>query len=87
MPLKKLTDETVIALENALPDAEFSDDTKQKISRIIEQSLIKTLQQATQAHHKATVTCCGAEADMAHKIREEVERSNIALTANLSAMR
>ena len=87
MTLKQLADETVEELERAFPDVEISDDTRQKISKIVEQTLIKTVQQAEQAHRTAITVSCGPEADMAHKITEEVRRANIALTANLSALR
>lgn len=87
MSLRQLADETVAKLEKAFPNADVTDEDRQKISRIIEQTLIKTVEQTAQAHKKATVVCCGPEADMAHKISEEVKRANVALTANLSALR
>lgn len=87
MTLRKLADETVLDLEKAFPDVKLSDEVKQKISRIVERTLIKTVEQATHAHRKATTISCGPEADLAHKINEQVERENIALTANLSALR
>ena len=87
MTLKELADETVAKLEKAFPDANVTDEDRHKISKIVEQTLIKTVEQATQAHQKATTVCCAHEADMAHKIAEEVRRANVALTANLSALR
>ena len=87
MTLKELADETVTELEKAFPEADISDEVRQKISKIVEQTLIKTVQQTEQAHSKAINICCGPEADMAHKITEEVRRANVALTANLSALR
>ena len=87
MSLKKLADETVMKLEEAFPNTDLSADEKAEVSRIIEQTLIKTVEQATLVHKKATTVCCGHEADMAHKIAEQVGRENIALTANLSALR
>lgn len=87
MTLKKLADETIDALEQAFPTVDISDEERQKIVRIIEKSLIKTVEQTTQSHNKATSNCCGPEADMAHKISEEVRRANVALIANLSALR
>lgn len=87
MTLKQLADETVVELEKAFPDVDLSDETRQKISKIVERTLIKTVQQAEQTHRTATKFCCGPEADMAHKINEEVKRANVALTANLMALR
>ena len=87
MSLKQLADETVAKLERAFPNTDISEEDRQKISSIIEQTLIKTVDQTAHAHREATVVCCGPEADIAHKISEEVQRANIALTANLSALR
>lgn len=87
MTLKQLADETVVELERAFPDVELTDDARNTISKIVERTLIKTVEQAEQAHRTATRVCCGAEADMAHKINEEVKRANVALTANLMALR
>ena len=44
-------------------------------------------EEAASEYQEATARCCGPEADLAHKIAEEVERKNRALIANLSAMR
>ena len=87
MTLKTLADETVAALEQAFPNVNTTEEERQKISRIIEKTLIKTVEQTTLTHQKATKNCCGPEADIAHKISEEVRRANIALTANLMALR
>lgn len=87
MSLKQVADETVIDIQKAFPDRDLSDETKAKLSSIIERALTKTVDQAAHAHRRATVVCCGPEADLAHKINEEVRRANIALTANLMALR
>ena len=87
MSLKKLADETVEALDQALSDNDLSTEQKQTIALIIENSLVKSVDQATSAHHEATVKCCGTEQDMAHNIREEVTKSYKLLTSNLSALR
>lgn len=87
MSLKQVADETVVDIQKAFPDADLTDDTKAKLSSIIEKALVRTVEQASHAHRRATVVCCGPEADLAHKINEEVRRSNVALTANLSALR
>jgi acetylornithine deacetylase/succinyl-diaminopimelate desuccinylase-like protein len=87
MSLKQVADETVAEIQRAFPDADLSDETRAKISSIIEKSLARTVEQTSHAHRRATVVCCGPEADLAHKINEEVRRANIALTANLMALR
>lgn len=87
MSLKQVADETVTDIQKAFPEADLSEETKAKLSSIIESALVRTVEQTSNAHRRATVVCCGPEADMAHKINEEVRRANIALTANLMALR
>jgi hypothetical protein len=87
MSLKKLADETVAALDEALTDHDLSDEQRQKLLEIIQQTLIKSVDQAASAHHEATKKCCGPESDMAHQIREEVTTAYELLTSNMSSMR
>jgi hypothetical protein len=87
MSLKYVADESVSALEEVFQGSGLSDEQIQKMSKIIEKTLIATVEQAAKAHHDATVVCCGAEAGMARSIREEVKRTNAALIANLMALR
>ena len=86
MSLAKISEETTLALEDAL-SADLSEDEREKISQILEAALIKSVEQATESHHEATVICCGPEADLAHKIAEEMGLANKALIANLMALR
>ena len=86
MSLEKISKETAFALENAI-SADFSKDERDKISQILKGALIKSVEQATKSHQEATVICCGPEADLAHKIAEEMNLANKALIANLTAMR
>ena len=85
MSLKKLAGDTVAALDEALDD--LSQEQKEKILQIVEQSLVKSASEITTAHHEATKKCCGPEEDMAHQIRKEVTKAYELLTFNLSAMR
>jgi hypothetical protein len=84
--LEKLSKETAFALENAI-SANFSEDERKQISQILKGALVKSVEQATKSHQAATVICCGPEADLAHKIAEEMSLSNKALIANLTALR
>ena len=86
MSLVKISKETTLALENAI-SADLSEDEREKISQILEAAMIKSVEQATESHHEATVICCGPEADLAHKIAEEMGLANKALIANLTALR
>ena len=85
MSLKKLAEKTTSALVKAVPDHDFSNEEKQAIQSLIEDSFIKTVKEARKAHTEAALSCC--EPDMAHKIADEARRTTNALIANLSAMR
>lgn len=74
-------------IDEALGDYDLSDEEKAQILKIIEKSMVKTIQEATSQHNEATAICCGPEADLAHKIQEEAERKTKALIANLMALR
>ena len=74
------------ALESAL-SADLSAEEREKTTKILQSALIKAVEQATKSHREATVICCGPEADLAHKIAEEMSLANKALIANLMAMR
>ena len=87
MSLKQIADDTVDEIQSAFPDADLSEQTRAKLASIIERALTRTVEKTAHAHREATVVCCGPEADLAHKINEEVQRANIALTANLMALR
>ncbi len=84
--LEKLSKETTLALEDAI-SANLSEDERKKVSQILKGALIKSVEQATKSHHEATVIWCGPEADLAHKIAEEMALANKALIANLMALR
>lgn len=86
MSLEKISKETAFALENAI-STDFSEDEREKVSKILKDALIKSVEQTTKSHHEATVICCGPEADLAHKIAEEMALANKALIANLMALR
>jgi hypothetical protein len=84
--LERISKETTLALEDAI-SADLSEDERKKISQILGNALIQSVEQATKSHHEATVICCGPEADLAHKIAEEMGLANKALIANLMALR
>lgn len=86
MSLAKISKETTLALEDAI-SADLSEDERENISQILEAALIKSVEQATESHHEATVICCGPEADLTHKIAEEMGLANKALIASLMALR
>lgn len=87
MPLDKTARKAAQKIDNALADYDLSDQQKTEILKIIEKSIIKTVEETTDTHREATVICCGPEADLAHKIQEEVERKKQVLISNLMALR
>ncbi len=86
MALKELAEETVAALTESVP-GNVSDTDKREMSEIIRKALLQALEHAADSHRRATISCCGPDADLAHKIADEVERAQVALKANLAAMR
>ncbi len=57
------------------------------VTKIIDDALINAVNQSTKKCTDAAVVCCGHEADLAHKIAEDVERARYALIGNLMSMR
>ncbi len=87
MALSKTAQKAVRKIDKALDQHNLSDQEKSEILKIIGKSLLRTVEETTETHNQATVFCCGPEADLAHKIEEEVERKKQALIANLMALR
>ena len=87
MALEKTAQKAAKKIDAALTDYDLSKDEKSAILRIIEKSIIRTVEETTDSHREATAICCGPEADLAHKIQEEVERKKEMLIANLMALR
>jgi hypothetical protein len=86
MSLKSLADEAVAQISKTASDPLTGPETE-AISKIIEHVLVKAVNQTTEKCASAAVICCGPEADLAHKIAEEVDRAQYALIANLTSMR
>jgi hypothetical protein len=87
MALEKTARKAATKIDAALSDYNLSESEKDAILKIIEKSLIRTVEETTDTHRQATVICCGPEADLAHKIQEEVERKKNLLISNLMALR
>ena len=87
MSLEKTAHKAAEKIDDALDDYDLSEQQRAEIMKIIGKSLVKAAEELTEAHREATVICCGPEADLAHKIEEEVERKKTALIANLMALR
>lgn len=86
MKIKKLADNAVQEIDKSLPDS-LSDAERKAISVIVERTLLEAVGQTTDSCREAAVICCGPEADLAHKISEEVRLAQKALIANLMGPR
>ncbi len=87
MALNETAQKAAQSIEKTLADYGLSQEQKLEILKIIGDSLIETVEKTTATHREATVICCGPEADLAHKIQEEVDRKIAVLISNLQAMR
>lgn len=58
-----------------------------QVTKIIEAALVDAINDTSLACHKAVNMCCSADQDMAHKIRDEMERKTQLLTTKLMSMR
>ena len=87
MSLDKTAQEAVNSISALLSGYGLSDPEKLDILKIVESSLIKTVEETTADNLKAASICCGHEADLAHKIQEEMNRKRDALISNLMALR
>ena len=86
MNLKNLADDAVADIDKSLPK-DLSAAETEAIAKIVENTLIEAVAQTSRSCRDAAVVCCGPEADMAHKIAEEVKLARKALIANLMGPR
>ena len=87
MSVESSIDDTATSIVSALSGHDLSDDEKEKIAKLVGQLLVKTVEKTTANHLKAAVNCCGSEIDLAHQIREEMNRKKEVLISNLKALR
>lgn len=86
MSLKTQVDEAVAEVGKAV-STPLTESERAKISRIIEKAMIEAVRHSSKRYTTAAVVCCGPEADLAHKISEEMDRAQQVLITNLMAMR
>ncbi len=87
MSVESSIDDTAESIVSALSSHDLSDEEKEQISKLVGQLLVKTVEKTTDNHLKAAVNCCGPEVDLAHQIREEMNRKKELLISNLKALR
>ena len=86
MSLKTLTTNAIKQI-NETVSVPLTETDNEAIRKIIEVALLEAVNQTTARYKDATNLCCGPDADMAHKIADEMNRAKHALFANLMSMR
>ena len=87
MSVESSIDDTAASIVSALSEHDLSDAEKDQITNLVGQLLVKTVKKTTANQLKAAVNCCGPEVDLAHQIREEMNRKKNVLISNLKALR
>jgi hypothetical protein len=87
MSVQSSIDNTTESIVSALSTHELSDVEREEITRIVSQLLVTTVEKTTKNDLKTALNCCGPEADLAHQIREEMNRKKELLISNLRALR
>ncbi len=86
MTLKPIADKAVVQICNTVA-AQMSDDERASVSRIVEQAVIDAAVSASKECAGVVKFHTGPEADLAHKIAEQLKLAETALIANLMGMR
>ena len=87
MSVESSIEDTTESIMSALSDHNLSDADKEEISKIDGQLLVKTVEKTTKNQVEAAANCCGPELDLAHQIRDEMNRKKELLISNLKALR
>ena len=87
MSVESSIDDTAASIVSALSSHDLSEQEKEKITGLVGALLVKTVVKTTKNHLQTTVNCCGSEIDLAHQIREEINRNKDLLISNLKALR
>ncbi len=87
MSVQSSIDDTTASIMSALAEHDVSATEKEEIAKIVSQLLVKTVEKTTDNQMKTAANCCGPELDLAHQIREEMNRRKELLISNLKAMR
>ena len=87
MSVESSIEDTTESIMSALSDHNLSDADKEEISKIVGQLLVKTVEKTTKNQVETAANCCGPELDLAHQIRDEMNRKKEVLISNLKALR
>jgi hypothetical protein len=87
MSVQSSIDDTTASIMSALSSHDLSDSDREQVATLVGQLLVKTVEKTTKNHLEAAANCCGPEIDLAHQIREEINRKKDVLISNLKALR
>jgi len=85
MHLEDLTTRVTKELGSALSDLPVAE--REAILDIVQRAMLDSATRTHRDMKEAAVICCGPEADLAHKIQEQMDKNRDMLIANLSAMK
>ena len=86
MNLEKLSNRVTQELDKAL-SADLPAAERDAILDIVRRAMLDSSSRTTREMKETAVICCGPEADLAHKIQEQMDQKTNMLIANLMAMR
>ena len=86
MNLEKLSNRVTQELDKAL-SADLPAPEREAILDIVRRAMLDSSSRTTREMKETAVICCGPEADLAHKIQEQMDQKRNMLIANLMAMR
>jgi hypothetical protein len=87
MSVQSSIDDTTASIMSALSSHDLSDSDREQVATLVSKLLVKTVEKTTKNHLEAAANCCGPEIDLAHQIREEINRKKDVLISNLKALR
>lgn len=87
MSVQSSIEDTTASIMSALAEHDVSEAEKEEIAKLVGQLLVKTVEKTTDNQMKTAANCCGPEIDLAHQIREEMNRKKELLISNLKALR
>jgi hypothetical protein len=85
MNLEKLADRVTNELNTTL--SELPEAERVAILEIVRKAMLDSATRTHRELKETAVVCCGPEADLAHKIQEQMDKKRDMLIANLTAMR
>ena len=86
MDLAALSERITQDLCNAV-SVDLAAEDRAAISGVVRKALLDVSGRTHEAYKDVAVICCGPEADLAHKMQEEMDKKRDMLIANLMAMR